>query len=110
MNFLWKIGDIGNDTNATKCLTRLDVLLLHRVFVPYGVRRCSSHLLNDTRLRSDQPFDLNDRSQIPTLLSSDDARDLLDNLFSLFNELKFSPRLDFDDLSLTNQNYEAWTA
>ena len=88
---------------------RLDVLLLHRVFASHGVRCCSSHLINDTRFRPDQPFNLKDRSQIPTSLSSEDVRDLLNDLFSLFNELRFSPCLDFDDLFLTNEVYEAWT-
>ena len=72
------------------------------------LRCCSSHLINDTRFRPDQPFDLKDRSQIPTLLSSEDVRDLLNDLLSLFSELRFSPCLDFDDLFLTNEDYEAW--
>lgn len=88
---------------------RLDVLLLHRVFVPHGVRCCSSHLINGTRLCLDQAFNLKDRSRIPTSLSSGDVRDLLDDFSSLFNELQFSPRLDFDDPFLTNEDYEAWT-
>ena len=61
---------------------RLGILLLHWVFALHGVRCCSSHLINDTRFHLDQPFDLKDRSQIPTSLSSEDVRDLLNDLLS----------------------------
>jgi hypothetical protein len=86
---------------------RLDLLLIHRIFAPHGVRCCSSHLINDIRLRPDQSFDLKVRSRIPTPLSSENMRDLLNDLFSLFNEVRFSARLDFDDPFLKNEDYEA---
>ncbi|CAM4834786.1 unnamed protein product [Rotaria magnacalcarata] len=49
------------------------------------------------------------RSQFPTLLSPQQLRDLMNDIFSFFDELRSSPRLDFDDSSLTNEDYEAWT-
>ncbi|CAF1685086.1 unnamed protein product [Rotaria magnacalcarata] len=33
----------------------------------------------------------------------------MNDIFSFFDELRSSPRLDFDDSSLTNEDYEAWT-
>ncbi|CAF3433660.1 unnamed protein product [Rotaria socialis] len=32
----------------------------------------------------------------------------MNDIFSFFDELRSSPRLDFDDSSLTNEDYEAW--
>jgi hypothetical protein len=88
---------------------RLDLLLLHRLFAPHGVRCCLSHLFNRNRLRPDEQVNNQDCQQFPTFLSPQEARDLFNDLFSLFDELRSSSRLDFDDPSLTDEDYEAWT-
>ena len=88
---------------------RLDLLLVYRIFAPHGIRCCSSYLINDTRLRLNQYIDREGRSLISASLSSEDVQDLLNSLVSSFNELRSSPRLDFDDTSVSSEDYETWT-
>ena len=88
---------------------RLDLLLIYRIFAPHGICYCSSHLINDARLRPDQYLDLEGRSPISASLSSEGVQDLLNDLVSSFNELRSSPRLDFDATSLSSEDYETWT-
>jgi len=88
---------------------RLDLLLMHRLYAPYGTRCCSSHLINDCRLRPNECINMGDRLKFPTILSPQEVRDLFNDIFSFFDELRSSPRLNFDDDSLTNEDYKAWT-
>ncbi|CAF4093570.1 unnamed protein product [Rotaria sp. Silwood2] len=88
---------------------RLDLLLIHRLYAPHGTRCCISHLINDLRLRPNEYVNMKDRLQFPTMLSPQEIQDLLNDIFSFFDALRSSPRLDFDDPSLTNEDYEAWT-
>ncbi|CAF1519239.1 unnamed protein product [Rotaria sordida] len=88
---------------------RLDLLLLYRLFAARGVHCCRSHLLYGDRLRPDQHIDIENRLPMPTSLSTTQARELFNDLFSLIDTLKSSSHLDFDDPSLTNEDYEAWT-
>ena len=88
---------------------RLDLLLMHRLYAPHGTRCCSSHLINDCRLRPNECISMKDRLKFPTILSPQEVRDLFNDIFSFFDELRSSPRLNFDDDSLTDGDYNAWT-
>ncbi|CAF4723381.1 unnamed protein product, partial [Rotaria sp. Silwood2] len=88
---------------------RLDLLLLFRLFAPHGVRCCLSHLLNGNRLRPDLHIENSNRLPMPTSLSTEEARELINDLFSLIDTLRFSPHLDFHNSSLTEEDYQAWT-
>jgi hypothetical protein len=88
---------------------RLDLLLLHRLFAPHGARCCISHLLNNNRLRPDQPISIANRLPVPTTLSPDQARELFNDLLSLIDASRTVSHLDFDDPSLNNEDYQAWT-
>ena len=88
---------------------RLDLLLFYRLYAPHEVRCCISHLLNGDRLRPDEPIYITNRLLIPTSLSSAEARELFNDLFSLIYTLRSSSHLDFDNPSLTNEDYQAWT-
>ncbi|CAF0777785.1 unnamed protein product [Didymodactylos carnosus] len=88
---------------------RLDLPLFYRLFAPHGVRCCTSHLLNGDRLRPDEHIDIENRLSIPTSLSPTEVRELFNDLFSLIDALRSSSHLDFDNPSLTNEDYQAWT-
>ena len=103
-----RIGVVSGMITMSKS-ARLDLLLIHRLYAPYGTRCCTSHLINDHRLRPNEYVNMEDRLQFPTQLSPQDVRDLFNDIFSFFDELRSSPRLDFDDPSLTNEDYETWT-
>ena len=45
---------------------RLDLLLFHRLYAQHGVRCCTSHLLNGSRLRPDEPINI--KIRLPVLL------------------------------------------
>ncbi|CAF3103007.1 unnamed protein product, partial [Rotaria sp. Silwood2] len=59
---------------------RLDLLLFYRLYAPYGVRCCVSHLLNGDRLRPDEHIDIKNLLPIPTSLSPMEARELFNDL------------------------------
>ncbi|CAF1551245.1 unnamed protein product [Rotaria magnacalcarata] len=88
---------------------RLDLLLFYELYAPRGIRSCTSHLLNGDRLRPDEHIDIENRLPIPTSLSSTEASELFNDLFSLIDELRSSSHLDFDSISLTDEDYQAWT-
>ena len=88
---------------------RLDLLLVYRIFGPHGIRCYSSHLINDTHLRPNQYIDREGHSLISASLSSEDVQDLLNGLVLSFNEPSSPPRLDFDDTSVSSEDYETWT-
>ena len=88
---------------------RLDLLLIHRLFAPHGTRCCSSHLINGLRLLPNEYINMEDRLQRPTLLSPQEMQDLLNDMFCFFDDLRGSPRLDFDSALLRHEDYEAWT-
>ena len=88
---------------------RLDLLLFHRLYAQHGVRCCTSHLLNGSRLRPDEPINIKIRSPVPTSLSSAQARNVFNDLFCLIDTLRSAAHLNFDDSSLTDDDYRAWT-
>ena len=47
--------------------------------------------------------------KIPTSLTIDGSQTLINDLLSLIQESQLASHLDFDDPSLINEDYEAWT-
>lgn len=88
---------------------RLDLLIYHKMYAPDGVRCCSSHLLNRTRLLPDAHVIMENRLQLASCLSSDEMVNLVTDLLSLLQEAVNAPRLDFSHSSLTDEDYLAWT-
>jgi hypothetical protein len=88
---------------------RLDLLIIHLMYAPNGVRCCSSHLLNNNRLIPDVEIIMENRQQLASSLSSSEMIDLVTDLLSLLHEAVTSPRLDFLDPSLNDEDYLAWT-
>ena len=88
---------------------RLDLLIIHLMYAPEGIRCCESHLLHNRRLIPGEPLVMNDRQRLATCLSSSEMMDLVKDLLSLLHEAITSPRLDFLDPSLNDEDYLAWT-
>ena len=87
---------------------RLDMLILHSMYVPQGVQCRSSHLLNKTRLMHHTQVNTDNREHLSSSLSSSEMIELVEDLLSLLREAATSPRLDFLDASLTEEDYLAW--
>ena len=52
---------------------------------------------------------MDNRQQLKVALPTEKLADLIGNLLNLIEEAIRSPRLDFCDPSLSNEDYEAWT-
>ena len=87
---------------------RLDLLIVHLMYAPHGVRCCLSHLLNNNRLTPDVEIIVENRQQLVSCLSSSEMIVLVTDLLSLLHEAVTSPRLDFLDHSLNDEDYLAW--
>ncbi|CAF3419459.1 unnamed protein product [Rotaria sp. Silwood2] len=88
---------------------RLDLLIIHLMYAPNGVRCCPSHLLNNNRLLPDVEISMGNRQQLAASLLSSEMIDLVTDLLSLLHEAVTSPRLDFLDPSLNDEDYLTWT-
>ena len=88
---------------------RLDLLIIHKLYVPHGVRCCRKHLLSSSRLDPEEVINMDNRQQFKVALSTEKLLDFIDNLLNLIEEAIRSPRLDFCDPSLSHEDYEAWT-
>ncbi|CAF1384160.1 unnamed protein product [Didymodactylos carnosus] len=90
-------------------IARLDLLIIHVMYAPNGIRCCLSHLLDNNRLMPDVKIIMENRQQLASCLSSSEMIDLVTHLLSLLHEAATSPRLDFLDPSLNAEDYLIWT-
>ena len=90
-------------------LARFDLLIIHKLYVSHGVRCCRKHLLSSSRLGPEEIINMDSRQQLKVALLTEEPVDLIDNLLNLIEEAIRSPRLDFCDPLLSNEDYEAWT-
>ncbi|CAF0875081.1 unnamed protein product [Didymodactylos carnosus] len=79
---------------------RLDLLVLHRLYAPHGVRCYILHVLANNRLDPNDFVEMDSREKVKTSLRSNELIRLLDDLLGLIQEAMESPRLDFQDLLL----------
>ena len=95
-----------SDTITMSKPARLDLLIIHKLYVPHDVRCCRKHLLSYSRL---DPEEADNRQQPKVALPTEKLVDLIGNLPNLIEEAIRSPRLYFCDPSLSKEDYEAWT-
>ena len=88
---------------------RLELLSMHRIYVPPDVRCCTCHLLNNRHLSLHIILNLNTYTKCSEKLLPHELKELCNDLLSLSDEWKSSSRLDFEDLSMTDDDYESWT-
>ncbi|CAF4044105.1 unnamed protein product [Rotaria sp. Silwood2] len=86
---------------------RLDLLILHRLYAPQGVRCCRLHILDNNRLEPNGFVEIDNHEKLKTSLQSDELIRLLDDLLWLIKEAMELPRLDFQDPSLSDDDYVA---
>ena len=84
---------------------RLDLLIIHKLYVPHGVRCCRKHLVSSSLLDPEEVINMDNRQQLKIALPTEKFVDLIGNLFNLIEEAIRSPRLDFCDSSLSNEDY-----
>ena len=66
-------------------------------------------MIQSKRLRPDEVIELETRQRLPTSLSVEETQELLSDLLGLLQEAISSPRLDFLDPFLSDEDYKAWT-
>lgn len=88
---------------------RVDLLIMHSMYAPHGVRCCSEHLFNDRYLKPDLTIVMENRRLLSTTLSSEAMIEAFNDLLSLLLVAREAPRLDFTDSALTDEDYVAWT-
>ena len=89
--------------------TRFDLLIIHKLYVPHGVRCCRKHLPSSRQLDPEEVINIDNRQQFKVALSTEKLIDFIGNLLNLIKEAIRSLRLDFCDPSLSHEDYEAWT-
>lgn len=88
---------------------RLDLLVIHKLYAPHGVRCCRKHLLSASRLGPQEVVSVTNRQQLKAALPTETLVDLVDDLLTLLQEATRSPRLNFRDPFMSDEDYEAWT-
>jgi len=88
---------------------RPDLLVLHRLYAPHGVRCCRLHFLGNNRLDPNDFVEMDSREKVKTSLLSNELIRLLDDLLGVIQEAMESPRLDFQDPLLSDDDYLAST-
>ncbi|CAF1214176.1 unnamed protein product [Rotaria sordida] len=61
--------DIRGGTMVMPKAARLDLLIIHSMYAPQGVRCCSSHLFNDKHLIPEDKIIMEDRQLLASCLS-----------------------------------------
>ena len=87
----------------------LILLVIHKLYAPHRVRCCRKHLLSSSRLLPEEFVNMINRQPLKAALSTETLVDLVNDLLMLRQEATRSPRLDFSDPSLSDEDYEAWT-
>jgi hypothetical protein len=104
---------IGRNTGSSMIVmtktARLDLLVIHHMYAPCGVRCCSSHLIQCRRLRPDEVIKLGNRRQLPAPLSLAETQELISDLLALLQEAISSPHLHLLDSSLSGEDNNVWT-
>ena len=90
--------------------SRLDLLVLHRIYAPQNVRCCQQHILKNDRLNPNEFIEMDDRQKLKTTLQPQELISVLDDLLRLLEEAIKSPRFDFHDSVLTDDDYPLWTS
>ena len=86
---------------------RFELLSLNRLYAPQNARCCASHLINNHRLHSKTIVNVKNDLKSGANLLLHDVKDLCNNLLALSEEFRSPSYLDFDDLSMTDEEYEA---
>ena len=101
--------DASTDMIVMPKPTLLDLLVLHRIYAPHGVRCCAQHLLSCDRLNPEHEVDMEHRQEFQANIKSQDLVILLDDLIQLMQRTIRAPHLDFEDPILSDDDYMAWT-
>lgn len=88
---------------------RLDLLVIHSMYAPHGVRCCNEHLSGLKRLKPYAPVAMEKRQIISAALSATEMIKIIADLLALLHMARDSPRMDFNDLSLDDEDYLTWT-
>ena len=88
--------------------SRLDLLILKHMYAPHGVRCCKDHLWN-RRLLLDVEINMETRQTPMAKLEPSVLLNLFNDLLALLQEVSTAPRLDFTNVSMSNEDYLAWT-
>ncbi|CAF3604392.1 unnamed protein product [Rotaria sp. Silwood2] len=87
--------------------SRLDLLVLYRIYTPQNVRCCEQHIFRHARLNPMDIVEIDARKRLNSHLQSQDLPLSVEDLLKLIQEAIKSSRLDFRDAMLSNDDYLA---
>ena len=90
-------------------LARLELLSLRHVYAPPEARCCASHLINNNHLHPKTTVNAKNDLKSGAGLLLHEVKDLCNELLALSEEFRSPSYLDFDDFSMTDEEYAAWT-
>ncbi|CAF4510448.1 unnamed protein product, partial [Didymodactylos carnosus] len=92
--------DVGAGCCVMPKRARLDLLIIHHMYAPHGVRCCRTHLITE-RLLPESFVNMENIQTMNVVLDSNEVTNLLNDLLGLLEEATRAPRLDFNDMNLT---------
>ncbi|CAF3392279.1 unnamed protein product, partial [Rotaria sp. Silwood2] len=104
-----RIRDSSTNMITMPKSSRLDLLIVHRMYATQNVRCCEQHIVGHDRLNPMDTVEMNDRKNLKTTLPPQELLLILEDLLTLIQEAIKSPRLDFRDPALSNDDYLTWT-
>ena len=102
--------DYVSDMITMSMPTRLNLLIIHKLYVLHGVRCCRKHLLSSSQFDLEEVINMSNRQQFKIALPTEKLVDLIAALLTLIEGVIRSLRLDYCGPSLSNEDYEAWTS
>ena len=88
--------------------SKLDLFILKRMYAAHAVRYCIDHFWND-KLLLDVNINMKTRQMPMAKLESSVLLNLFNDLLTLLQHASTIPRLDFTDVSMSNEDYLVWT-
>ena len=101
--------DVHSEIMIMPKFARFELLSLHRLYTPQNARCCASHLINNHRLHPRTIVNVKNDLKCAANLLPHEVKDLCNDLLALSEEFTSPSYLDFDALSMTGEEYEAWT-
>ena len=101
--------DVHSEIIIMPKFARFELLSLNRLCAPKNARCCASHLINSHRLYPKTIVNVKNDLKSGANLLPHEVEDHCNDLLALSEEFRSPSYLDFYDLSMTDEEYEAWT-
>ena len=101
--------DVHSEIMIMPKFARFELLSSRRLYTPQNARCCASHLINNHRLHPKTIVNVKNDLKSGANLLPHEVKDLCNDLLALSEEFASPSYLAFDALSMTGEEYKAWT-